>query len=207
MLYIKVATDWIAYLAFTLTALSSAAYLRKGTAAMTWDRIAGASAEVGLLFTALRVFAGALWSRLASGEFWTWDTWDTTTAFLMVTQIRYLAVRGLGGSHQQRARRAAVIALLAIVELPLLHFSVRLWRGLHHRVSGDTAPITLRSLTVISFIAGLIAFTLLYVWLVVHRQRVLALRDAIDDRGLDCALAQRIEEAVNEPARSLRPGM
>ena len=195
ILYIHVGTVWVAYVAFGLTALSSLAYLWKRTTSLTWDRIAGASAEVGVLFMALTLFAGALWGRLAWGKFWVWDARVTTTAFLFITYVGYLAVRGLGGSHQQRARRSAVVALLAVLEIPLVHFSVKLWRGLHQDSSvADTTKVKLHDLMLFSLFLAVIAFTLLFAWLVIHRQRVLAMQDAIDDKGLDYALAQRRAE-------------
>jgi len=196
ILYIHVGTVWVAYVAFGLTALSSLAFLWKRTTSLTWDRIAGASAEVGVLFMALTLFAGAIWGRLSWGKFWVWDARVTTTAFLFITYIGYLAVRGLGGSHQQRGRRSAVVALLAVLEIPLVHFSVKLWRGLHQDGSvSDTTKVKLHDLMLFSLFISLIAFTLLFVWLVIHRQRVLAMQDAMDDKGLDYALEQRRSEA------------
>ncbi len=195
ILYIHVGTVWVAYVAFVVTALSSAAFLWKRTTSLTWDRIAGASAEVGVLFMALTLFAGALWGRVAWGKFWVWDARVTTTAFLFITYVGYLAVRGLGGSHQQRGRRSAVVALLAVLEIPLVHFSVKLWRGLHQDASvSDTTHVKLHDQMLFSLFIALIAFTLLYVWLVMHRQRVMAMQDALDDKGLDYALQQRREE-------------
>ena len=195
ILYIHVGTVWIAYLAFGVTALASAAFLWKRTTSLTWDRIAGASAEVGVLFMALTLFAGSVWGRIAWGKYWVWDARLTTTAFLFITYIGYLAVRGLGGSHQQRGRRSAVVALLAVLEIPLVHFSVKLWRGLHQDSSvADTTNVKLHDLMLFSLFLALIAFTLLYAWLVMHRQRVLAMQDAIEDKGLDYALQQRRDE-------------
>ena len=75
-----------------------------------WDRLAGASAEVGVLFMGITLVVGALWGRLTWGVFWQWDARLTTTAFLFVTYIGYLAVRRLGGTPpaagqaQRRAR-------------------------------------------------------------------------------------------------------
>ena len=199
ILYIHVGTVWVAYVAFGMTALSSAAFLWKRTTSLTWDRIAGASAEVGVLFMALTLFAGALWGRLAWGKFWVWDARVTTTAFLFITYVGYLAVRGLGGSHQQRGRRSAVVALLAVLEIPLVHFSVKLWRGLHQDSSvADTTKVKLHDLMLFSLFLAVIAFTLLYAWLVIHRQRVMAMQDAIDDKGLDYALLQRRREGDTE---------
>jgi len=196
ILYIHVGTVWVAYVAFGVTALASLAFLWKRTTSLTWDRIAGASAEVGVLFMALTLFAGAIWGRLSWGKFWVWDARVTTTAFLFITYIGYLAVRGLGGSHQQRGRRSAVVALLAVLEIPLVHFSVKLWRGLHQDGSvSDTTKVKLHDLMLFSLFISLIAFTLLFVWLVMHRQRVLAMQDALEDKGLDFALEQRRSEA------------
>ena len=101
--------------------------------------------------------------------------------------IGYLAVRRLGGSHDQRARRSAVLALLAVLEIPLVHWSVRLWRSLHQEatVLDPTATSSMDGLMLFSLFVGIVAFTLLYVWLVMHRQRAMAMEDLLDDRGLD----------------------
>ena len=197
ILYIHVGTVWVAYLAFIVTAISSAAYLWKRTSNLTWDRLAGASAEIGVVFMAVTLFAGALWGRLSWSKFWVWDARVTTTAFLFITYVGYLAVRDLGGSHEQRARRSAVVALLAVLEIPLVHFSVKLWRSVHQdaSVADRTSDVTLDGLMLFTLMLALVAFTLLYVWWVLHRQRVLAMRDALDDKGLDLALVARRREA------------
>lgn len=193
ILYIHVPSAWLAYLAFAVTGVASAAYLFPRTRNLTWDRIAGASAEIGVLFMGVTLITGSLWGRISWGIYWTWDSRLTTTAFLFVTYIGYLAVRGLGGSHQQRARRSAVLALLAVLEVPLVHFSVKWWRPLHQQES--VAEGKLNDLMLFSLFVGIIAFTLLYVWLLLHRQRVLAMLDIVDDKGLDQALAERRAEA------------
>ncbi|MCB1000760.1 MAG: cytochrome c biogenesis protein CcsA [Acidimicrobiales bacterium] len=197
ILYVHVGTVWVAYLAFVVTAISSAAYLWRRTSSLTWDRIAGASAEIGVLFMAVTLLTGALWGRISWGTFWVWDARVTTTAFLFITYVGYLAVRGLGGSHQQRARRSAVVALLAVLEIPLVHFSVKLWRSVHQDASvAGRGDVTLDDTMLFTLLLGVVAFTMLYAWYVLHRQRVLAMEDAIDDKGLDLALAERRREAT-----------
>jgi heme exporter protein C len=52
---------------------------------MGFDRVAGASAEVGVLFMAMTLLSGSLWGRITWGTFWVWDPRLTTTAFLFVT--------------------------------------------------------------------------------------------------------------------------
>ena len=192
LLYVHVPSAWLAYLAFGVTGLASAAYLWPRTQNLQWDRIAGASAEVGVVFMAITLVSGSLWGKVTWGTYWTWDSRLTTTAFLFVTYIGYLAVRDLGGSHDQRARRSAVLALLAMLEVPLVHFSVQWWRPLHQSETIERGG--LKGLMLFSFFVGMVTFTLLYLWLVMHRQRLIALNDIVDDHGLDRALAERRNE-------------
>lgn len=197
IMYAHVPGAWLAYLAFVVTAVSSAAYLWKRTRSLTWDRIAGASAEVGVLFMGISLVTGSLWGRLTWGTFWTWDARLTTTAFLFVTYVGYLAVRNLGGTHHQRARRSAVLALLAVLEIPLVHFSVELWNSLHQEASVLTrnSDVEMDGLMLFTLFFGVVVFTAMYLWLVLHRQRSLALADLVEDTGLDRAIAQRRSEA------------
>ena len=196
IMYAHVPGAWLAYLAFVVTAFSSAMYLFRRTRSLVWDRVAGASAEIGVLFMGISLVTGMLWGRLTWGTFWTWDARLTTTAFLFITYVGYLAVRNLGGTHHQRARRSGVLALLAVLEIPLVHFSVRLWNSLHQEasVAGNT-DVTMDGLMLFTLFLGVIVFTLMYVWMMMHRQRALTLQDMMDDVGLDVALQARRAEA------------
>jgi heme exporter protein C len=198
IMYVHVPTVWTAYLAFTVTALCSAFYLFRKKHSLGFDRVAGASAEIGVVFMALTLVTGMLWGRLTWGVYWEWDARLTTTALLFVSYIGYLAVRGLGGTHHQRAKRSAVVGLLIVLEIPLVHWSVKLWRSLHQEASVlDTdGDIDLDGLMLFSLFVGVVAFTLLYVWLVLHRSRTMAMEDLLEDQGLDEALAARRAEAV-----------
>jgi heme exporter protein C len=201
ILYVHVPSAWLAYLAFIVTAVASGIYLFSKRRSLGWDRLAGASAEVGVLFMGITLVTGMLWGRLTWGVFWEWDARLTTTAFLFVTYIGYLAVRRLGGTHERRARRSAVLALLAVLEIPLVHWSVKLWRSLHQEgtVLNTDGDIDMDGLMLFTLFVGVVAFTLMYVWLVIHRQRTMAVEDALEDRGLDAALAARRAEAVDRP--------
>jgi heme exporter protein C len=202
ILYVHVPTAWLAYLAFGVTALCSGIYLFSKKHSLGFDRVAGASAEVGVVFMGLTLVTGMLWGKPTWGHYWAWDARLTTTALLFVTYIGYLAVRGLGGSHHQRARRSAVLGLLAVIEVPLVHWSVKWWRSLHQEASvGDpTGDIELDGLMLFSLFVGVIAFTLLYLWLVIHRTRTMAMEDLLDDTGLDAAVAARRAEGVGATA-------
>lgn len=198
ILYVHVPTIWLAYLAFVVTAVSSGLYLFTKKRSLGWDRVAGASAEIGVAFVAVTLAVGSMWGRLTWGVFWQWDARLTTTALLFVTYIGYLAVRRLGGSHQQRAKRSAVLGMIAVIEIPLVHFSVKMWRSLHQEATvanldGDTK---MDGIMLFSLFVGVIAFTFLYVWLMLHRTRAMAMEDMLEDRGLDDALVARRAEAA-----------
>ena len=196
IMYVHVPSAWIAYLAFILTAVASASWLIGKKHSMGFDRFAGASAEVGVMFMAITLVTGSLWGRLTWGEFWQWDPRLTTTAFLFVTYLGYLAVRRLEGSAEQRARRSAIIALLAVLEIPLVHFSVVIWRSLHQgaTVLNPSGDVKLDDLMLFTLFSGVVGFTLVFLWLVLHRQRTMLLLDVVNRRGLDTAIANRRAE-------------
>lgn len=197
ILYVHVPTVWLAYLAFVVTAVCSGLYLFTKNHSLGFDRFAGASAEIGVVFMALTLVTGMLWGRITWGVFWQWDARLTTTALLFVSYIGYLAVRNLGGSHHARAKRCAIIGLLIVLQIPLVHFSVELWRSLHQdaSVANPTGDVKMDGLMLFSLFVGVIAFSLIYLWLVLHRSRAMAMQDVLDDVGLDRALDERRQEA------------
>jgi heme exporter protein C len=93
IMYAHVPTAWIAYLAFVTTAVASGFSLVRKHRTLGFDRVAGASAEVGVLFMAMTLITGSLWGRITWGTFWQWDPRLTTTLFLFVTYVGYLAIR------------------------------------------------------------------------------------------------------------------
>jgi heme exporter protein C len=196
---VHVPTVWLAYLAFIVTAVCSGLYLFGRRHSLGFDRVAGASAEIGVVFMALTLISGSLWGRITWGVYWQWDARLTTTALLFVTYIGYLAVRGLEGTRERRARRSAVIGLLAVVEIPLVHWSVRLWRSLHQEATilDTDLDVDIDGLMLFTLFSGVVAFTLLFVWLLLHRTRTIALDDLLASRGLDRAIAERRSEVTS----------
>jgi heme exporter protein C len=189
LIYVHVPTAWLAYLSFTVVLVGSVGYL--ATRQIRWDRLAAASAEIGVLFTVLTIVLGSLWAKPVWGTFWTWDPRLTTTAIMLLVYLGYLAVRRLPDSPTKRARWAAVVGIVGFLDVPIVHLSVRWWRGQHQppaRLLGvpEMAPLMGVALTV-----AVVAFTLLYLYLLALRLRV----GRIEDRLLQEALAPRLEPA------------
>ena len=204
IMYAHVPAAWIAYLAFITTAIASGISLARRHRTLGFDRVAGASAEVGVLFMGLALVTGSLWGRLTWGTFWQWDPRLTTTLFLFVTYVGYLAVRNIDNDPYRRAKRSSILALLAVLEIPLVHFSVVLWRSLHQEASvlNPDGDVRLDDMMLFTLFSGVVAFTLAFVWLVIHRQRLATLRDLQQGVGLDAAITARRNEAAAAESRA-----
>ena len=208
LMYLHVPSIWVAYGSFVVTAAASARLLWRSRAASSssgsaaairrLDRIAGAAAELGVLFTALTLLTGSLWGNVTWGTYWQWDARLTTTVLLFVTYLGYLALRRLPSEPRMRARRAAVMALIATVNLPIVHFSVDWWRTLHQEASlsvGRRPEITGEMFWTLMF--SWAAVTVIALWLGVHRFRVLRLEELAEEEAIAHLLEERrVEQAV-----------
>jgi heme exporter protein C len=189
---------WASYVSFGVTALASALWLWPRTRSITWDLLAGASAEVGVVFTALTLATGSIWGRPTWGVWWVWDARLTLSALMLALYLGYLALRRVPAEPDLRARRAALTALLAVLVVPVNHFAVEWWRTLHQgRSLAQAVPDdALDGEFIFAMTLGFLAMTLVYAWLTVHRLRVARLEEALDDDDLDAALEARRREAV-----------
>lgn len=188
---------WAAYLAFGVAAGASALWLWRRTRSRSWDHLAAASAEVGVVLCALTLVTGSIWGRPTWGVWWTWDARLTSTALLLALFLGYLALRRVAADPEQRARRSAVAALVAVADVPVVHFSVDWWRTLHQgrSLAQITPQADLDGSYTAVMLLGFLAMTLVYAWLVAHRYRVEALEERLEAGGLDAALVERRAEA------------
>jgi len=193
-LYLHVPAAWLAYLSFGITALASGLYLWRRTRSLGWDRLAGASAEIGVFFTGLCLLTGSLWGKKTWGTYWAWDARLTTTALLFLLFLGYLALRRIPALPEVRAKRAAIAGLVAFIDVPIVHKSVEWWRTLHQPATVKVEDAEIDGLMLFSLFVGVVAFTLLFAWLLLHRTRVAWLEDEVEARGLDLAIAERLAE-------------
>jgi heme exporter protein C len=171
--YFHVPAAWIAYLSFAIVFLASIAFLRTG--AGRWDLLAHAAAEIGVVFTTLVLITGPIWARPVWGTWWQWDARLTSTLVLWLTYIGYLFLRSLATDQAQVGRPAAVVGIVAFLDVPIVHFSVQWWRTLHPSgptVANPTTGSGLGAPELVAFFASLIAFTLLFCWLLSLRVRI-----------------------------------
>jgi heme exporter protein C len=174
ILYVHVPTAWLAYLAFVVVFLASIGWL--WTRRPWFDALAVASAEIGVLFTGLFIVAGSIWAKPTWGVWWTWDPRLVTTAVMFLMYVGYLLLRGLSTDFERRATRAAVLGIIAVVDIPIVHLSV-LWMNSQHqlptvlRPPGSGSPSMDPSMS-LALTAAVIAFTLVYFALLAERMAV-----------------------------------
>lgn len=197
IMYLHVPAAWAMYLAFGVTTLASILWLIPRTRSMVWDRVAGASAEVGLLFTGLTLVLGSLWGRPVWGVWWAWDARLVTTAVLFFLYLGLLALRAIPADPNVRARRSAITALIVFIDVPIVHFSVNWWRTLHQQATVFNPDLNpeIHGTMALTLWIGVLAFTLLYLSLLDRRYRLAALEEGLEERELDAAIEARVAAA------------
>lgn len=197
LMYVHVPAAWLAYLSFFVVFVASIAYLV--TKRIRWDRLAAASAEVGVLFTLLTIVIGSLWGKPIWGTYWTWDPRLTTTAIMLLVYLGYLAVRRLSDSPTRRARWSAVIGIVGFADIPIVQLSVTWWRSLHQgptfKLAGNS---TIAPIMAWTLMLGVVAFTILYCYLIALRLRV----GRLEERALAEALSPRVGYSADEMVRA-----
>ena len=192
------AIAWTAYVAFGVMAVASALWLLPATRARVWDRVAAASAEVGVVFTALMLVTGAIWGRPTWGVWWVWDARLTLSALMLALLLGYVALRSVSVDTERRALLSAVAGLAGVVVIPVNHFAVTWWRTLHQgRSLANVSPSReLDGEYITVMLVGFVAMTLTYGWLLLRRYRLEVLAEEIEGEGLAAALEERRREGL-----------
>jgi heme exporter protein C len=193
IMYVHVPVAIACYTAFLVTAFASAMYLWKRTEG--WDALAASSAEVGVVFTALTLATGSIWGHTTWGTWWEWDPRLTSTALMFVMYLGYLALRRAVIDPASRAKQAAILGLVAFVNVPIVHYSVDWWRSLHQKATISRFDPTIEGLKLFTLLFGMVLALLVYAWLMLHRFRLQWAEAQVEAKGLDVALAERRAEA------------
>jgi heme exporter protein C len=198
LMYVHVPTAVFCYVGCFITTLASGMWLRKKTPG--WDVLAGASAELGLLFVALCLLTGSLWGRPTWGTYWTWDARLTSTALLAVLLVGYLALRRLDLDPAARSARVPILGLLLVPNVIVVSRSVEWWRSLHQSATVTTLDPQIEGDLLVALMTGFLAIGLIFAWLLLHRFRVGWLEYQAQRLDLDQALAARRAEATTTAA-------
>jgi heme exporter protein C len=194
--YLHVGSAWSAGVAFLVTFIANIAFLPRRN--MKWDRIAVSSAEVGLAFCTVVLITGPIWAKPVWGVAWVWDARLTTTAVLWLLYVSYLLLRSFIADPARRAVASAAFGIFAFLDVPLVYFSIRIWRTQHPSPviaggEGSGLDPVMWNVFLFNWVA-LLGVMVLLIW---KRYRVEALRHEIEE--LEVELDWQAREGQRQP--------
>ncbi len=133
IMYVHVPAAWMALFVYVAMAAASASFLiwRHPLA----DIFAQAAAPLGAAFTAAALITGSLWGKPMWGTWWVWDARLTAMLILLFLYLGYIALSQAFDNRERGARAAAVLALVGVINVPIIKFSVDWWNTLHQPAS------------------------------------------------------------------------
>jgi len=177
--YFHVSSAWVGFFAFFVTLVAGIVYLRTGN--RDWDVVALSSVEIGITFTAMAVITGSIWAKATWNVWWPWQQEPrlVLVSILLLLYLAYLMLRAFIEGEERKARFAAVYGIVAFVSVPFTFMSIRWWQSLHPVVF-EREGIHLAPAMLATFLFCLLAFTILYFTLLIHRIRLGRLADQVE---------------------------
>jgi heme exporter protein C len=129
IMYIHVPSAWMSMLIYASMAVM-------GFIALVWrirmmEILAMSSAATGAAFTLIALATGSLWGRPTWGAYWVWDARLTSELVLLFLYLGVIGLYSAIDEPRKAARAACLLALVGLVNLPIIHFSVKWWNTLH----------------------------------------------------------------------------
>ena len=181
--YFHVPMAWLGMLSFIIMAVVGVVYLIKKDE--RWDMVGRAASEVGMIFLTLAIILGSLWGRPIWGTWWTWDPKLTACLILWFMYVGYMMVHSYMGRTPESARAAAVVALIGVVDVPIIYEATNWWRTLHPAAEIGVAGALPPSVT-LTLMVALTTFTLLYSFMMIQLYQLVKMQ----------TLAQRLRATV-----------
>ena len=170
IIYVHVPSAWMSLFVYMMMAGA-------GAVGLIWkvkvaDAMARASAPLGAAFTFLALCTGSLWGKPMWGTWWVWDARLTSELILLFLYLGYMALQTAIEDRRNASRAGAVLALVGVVNIPIIHYSVIWWSTLHQgpTVSKMGAPSIYISM-LIPLLIMVVAFMVYYGAVVLVRAR------------------------------------
>lgn len=172
--YIHVGSALAMYVGFGTAAVAALAGLARRE--RRFDHLLVAGVEVGLVFCSTVLLTGPIWARPVWGVWWTWDPRLTSTLLCWILFASVLAVRGAVLDAARRQLLSAAMVLFAALDIPIIIFAVKIWRGAHPSVLGqhESMPVSMRVTLVLTM-----ATLMLWAALLVRMRYLIQVRKVI----------------------------
>ncbi len=181
IVYIHVSVAWMGLASFVLMAITGGGYLIRRQ--LAWDHWSRAALEIGWLCCSLTLATGSLWAHAAWNTWWTWDPRLTTAFVLWAIYSAALVLRSGQEDPHRRARTGAIVAIIGLLDVPLVIMATRWFRGIHPKSPHMEPSMRLVLLT------SVVCFTLFFTMLLLLRRSQLRVAEMLDDlhaHDLEC---------------------
>jgi heme exporter protein C len=155
IIFIHVPAAWMSMLIYLVMAFWAAIGLAFNTRLS--GMMASALAPTGALFTFLALWTGALWGRPTWGTWWVWDARLTSELILLFLYLGFMALQAAIDEPRRADRAGAVLAIVGVVNIPIIYFSVKWWNTLHQ---GASVSLTSAPTMAATMLAGMIVMAL-----------------------------------------------
>jgi heme exporter protein C len=189
IIYVHAPAAWLSLMVYVVMATSAAVGLiwRMNVA----HAVAASCAPIGASFTALALVTGMLWGRPMWGTYWEWDPRLTSELILQFLYLGYMGLRNAIDDTPRADRASAVLAIVGVVNVPIIHYSVIWWNSLHQapsvmRIGRPTMPASM----LVPLLLMLLGFSLYFVALLLTRARGEVLRRERNARWIAAALEE-----------------
>ena len=171
IIYIHVPSAWMSLFIYVVMAMA-------GAIALTWriklaEIVMVSSAPIGASFTFLALVTGSLWGKPMWGTWWVWDARLTSELILLFLYLGVIGLYGAIDDKRMASKAVAILALVGVVNIPIIHYSVEWWNTLHQgpTVTKIDKPSIHKSMLIPLLLMAL-AFNVYYVIALVLRARV-----------------------------------
>jgi len=175
IMYVHVPSAWMSLMVYVTMALAAATGL-------IWrikvaHAVAASCAPIGASFTATALVTGMLWGRPMWGTYWEWDPRLTSELLLLFLYLGYMGLRSAFDDVQRADRTSAVLAVVGIINVPVVHYSVIWWNSLHQAPSVmKLGKPNIEPAMLVPLLIMLAGFTLFFVAILLTRLRGEVLR-------------------------------
>jgi heme exporter protein C len=129
IIFVHVPAAWMSMLVYMVMAFWAAIGLAFNTRVSSM--LASALAPTGAMFTFLALWTGALWGKPTWGAWWVWDARLTSELILLVLYVGFIALQASIDEPRRADKAGAILALVGVVNVPIIYFSVKWWNTLH----------------------------------------------------------------------------
>ena len=156
IIFIHVSSAWMSMLIYVLMAVFSAFAL--ATNNRMCSIFAAAMAPTGAFMCFLALFSGAVWGRPTWGAYWVWDARLTSELILLFLYLGFLALQSSIADIKRADKACALIALVGVVNVPIIYFSVRWWNTLHQGASITSRGSSIATIMLVTLLLMVAAF-------------------------------------------------